>query len=68
MTLDEAKAKALSIYQTNLCMMRDWIEEPETLKHCGYRTLEDALTKTVLHALKQADKVFKEYERDNPDD
>jgi hypothetical protein len=49
-------------------MMRDWIEEPETLKHCGYRTLEDALTKTVLHALKQADKVFKEYERDNPDD
>lgn len=66
MTLEEMKIKVFEKYQSRMHMMRDLIEDPSQLRSCGYKTLEEALTKICLSANREADAIMKQYERDNP--
>lgn len=66
MTLEEAKTKAYDKYMSRVHQMRDLIEDPTQLRSCGYKTLEEALTKLTLNCCKEVDAIFAQYERDNP--
>ena len=67
MTLQELKEQSYGIYMSRVHMMRDLIEDPSDLRYCGYKTLEDALTKITLGIVKDVEKLNVQYEKDNPD-
>ena len=67
MTLDEAKTKVYEIYMTQISAMNDMIEHPEDLRACGYKTMEQYLITIVKYTHKNAERIFREYERTNPD-
>lgn len=67
MTLEEAKKKVYDIYMTQIGAMNNMIDNPDQLRACGYKTMEQYLVAAVKHTHKEAEKVFKAYERANPD-
>lgn len=70
MTLEEAKKKAYEIYMTQVNMMQSVVTDPDrerSLRNCGHKTLESFLVSTLAHCHKEVDKVFRQYEKENPD-
>lgn len=64
--LRHAKDRTNELYGSWFSVMRDWIAEPETVRHSGYKNLEEALTKSILYVSRQVEKIYIQYERENP--
>lgn len=66
MNLEESKKAAYDVMLSHLHAMRDVIEDPSQLQSNGHKTLESFLKSRVLYVCKLTDKIFRDYERDNP--
>lgn len=64
--LRHAKDQANQIYGSWFSVMRDWIAEPETVRHSGYKNLEEALVRAVAYVTREVEKIYIQYERENP--